>query len=542
MMRKPILLIFLIFVIQLYRCTPNIAGGGTEDVNTKIVTGKVFNQNNTPASDAIVMLIPAGYNPVFNDNSKILTDTTDTFGSYSFKLKESGNFSVQFFKTSDKTRALLTNEPVTDDTTIFPQANLSVPGTIHVYFPESTFLSKGYVYIPGTTISAPVTQPGQVIQLDSVPSGLIPSLCFTSYNSTSKIIRDSISVVSEKISTVNFASWTHTSQVTLNTSASGADISSDIIDFPVLIRLNSTNFNFDQAMENGADIRFTKKNGEILPYEIELWKKDEKRAAIWVNVDTIYGGNDSQYVLMYWGNSVATSKSSNSQVFDTSSGFLAAWHLGSDVDSNITDASAYHFNGTNYGTAGAEGIIGDAREFSPGSYIKVPGLLTISPSLTLSAWINSDTINKVPGIFWGMEIVSIGDHALLRLDDYYGIGTCGWYYRSPVTDTGFSYASSGKYLSNTGWHLITYTIDTEAHIQTLYIDGVSMAVTNDVNPISYSGLGSDTYIGIHGNGEKIYNFAGLIDEVRVLRTVQSADAVKLAFMNQKKIDLLVTFK
>jgi hypothetical protein len=69
-----------------------------------------------------------------------------------------------------------------------------------------------------------------------------------------------------------------------------------------------------------------------------------------------------------------------------------------------------------------------------------------------------------------------------------------------------------------------------------------MAVTNDVNPISYSGLGSDTYIGIHGNGEKIYNFAGLIDEVRVLRTVQSADAVKLAFMNQKKIDLLVTFK
>jgi hypothetical protein len=90
--------------------------------------------------------------------------------------------------------------------------------------------------------------------------------------------------------------------------------------------------------------------------------------------------------------------------------------------------------------------------------------------------------------------------------------------------------------------MITYTINTETHIQTLYIDGVAAADTNDVNPISYAGLGSDTYIGIHGNGEKNYNFAGLIDEVRVLRTVQSTDAIKLAFMNQKQIDLLVIFK
>jgi hypothetical protein len=523
------------------KCTTIIAGGGTEDVNTKVVAGMIFDKNNNPAPDAIVMLIPSNYNPVCNVSTIVLKDTTDIHGNYCFKLSEPGNYSIQILKTSDKTRALLTNEPVVDDTTVFPPATLSLPGSILVHFPESTFQSTGYVFIPGTTISAQVTHPGQSIQIDSVPSGLIPSLIFIGSDSLAKTIRHSIPVVSSQISTVNLGGWTNTSKIYLNTTARGADISNDVTDFPILLRLNSGNFNFDQAKENGEDIRFTKRNGEPLAYEIELWHKNEKRAAIWVKIDTVYGGNDSQYVIMYWGNTVAISKSNSSLVFDTGSGFLGVWHLGNNVD-NVNDASANCFNGTNFGTVSAEGIIGDAKKFSSGSFVKVPGLLKSPNNLTLSAWVNSDTTSNGQDVLWGQEIISIGDHALMRLDNYYGIGTCGWYYRSPVTDTGFSYTRSEKFLSNTGWHMVTYTINAETHFQTLYIDGVAVADTNDVNPISYAGLGSDTYIGIHGNGEKNYNFAGLIDEVRVLKTVQSTDAIKLAFVNQKQIDLLVTFK
>lgn len=543
-MHNKILLCLIAFSVYICNCTTNISGGGTEDVNTKIVAGIVFDKNNNPASDALVMLIPSNYNPVLDESTtSVLKDTTDIHGNYLFKLSEPGNFTIQILKISDKTCALLTNEPVVGDTTIVSPATLLLPGSILVQFPESTFQSTGYVFIPGTTISARVTHIGQPVQIDSVPSGLIPSLIFVSSDSIEKTVLRSIQVVSSQIFLVNLGGWTNTSKVYLNTTASGADISGDITDFPILLRLNKENFNFDQAKANGEDIRFTKSNGEPLPYEIELWHKDEKRAALWVKIDTVYGGNDSQYVIMYWGNSVAIATSNSSQVFDTGSGFLGVWHLGNDsAKDSIRDASANHFYGTNYGILSTEGIIGDAKKFSSGSFIKIPGLLAKSPNLTLSAWVNSDTTSKGQSVLWGQEIISIGDHALIRLDDSYGIGTCGWYHNSPVSDTGFVSTRSGKLLSNTGWHLITYTINTESHVQTLYIDGVAVAVTNDVNTISYSGLGSDTYIGIHGNGEKNYNFVGLIDEVRVLRTVQSTDAIKLAFMNQKQIDLLVTYK
>ena len=45
-------------------CTRNVAGGGTEDVNTRIVMGKIYLAGNQPASHALVRLIPDGYDPV----------------------------------------------------------------------------------------------------------------------------------------------------------------------------------------------------------------------------------------------------------------------------------------------------------------------------------------------------------------------------------------------------------------------------------------------------------------------------------------------
>ena len=38
----------------------------------------------------------------------------------------------------------------------------------------------------------------------------------------------------------------------------------------------------------------------------------------------------------------------------------------------------------------------------------------------------------------------------------------------------------------------------------------------------YTGVGSDTYIGIHGNGKTLYNFIGQIDEIQINDTALSA--------------------
>jgi len=54
------------------------------------------------------------------------------------------------------------------------------------------------------------------------------------------------------------AEWPYAKQLYLNTSASGANVPGTVENFPVLVRLNSGNFDFSQAQKNGNDIRFNK--------------------------------------------------------------------------------------------------------------------------------------------------------------------------------------------------------------------------------------------------------------------------------------------
>jgi hypothetical protein len=49
----------------------------------------------------------------------------------------------------------------------------------------------------------------------------------------------------------------------------------------------------------------------------------------------------------------------------------------------------------------------------------------------------------------------------------------------------------------------------------LYIDGLEAASTSTTNSISYSGLGTKTVIGSHGNGGTTWDFSGKIDDVRI---------------------------
>ena len=62
-------------------------------------------------------------------------------------------------------------------------------------------------------------------------------------------------------------------------------------------------------------------------------------------------------------------------------------------------------------------------------------------------------------------------------------------------------------------------------------------------PIDYTGVGQNTVIGIHGHDKvNVYNFTGLIDEVRFYSIQHSAAYIKLCYMNQKEIDALIQFE
>lgn len=116
--------------------------------------------------------------------------------------------------------------------------------------------------------------------------------------------------------------WGKRKQITFSTTG----ISSDLTNFPVLIKLSASNFDFSQAQSAGQDIRFTDTNGTTaLDYEIESWDSVGQTANIWVKVPQLDGGVTTDTIYMYYDNDAATDGQNAPNVW--SNGFVAVYHL-----------------------------------------------------------------------------------------------------------------------------------------------------------------------------------------------------------------------
>jgi hypothetical protein len=103
--------------------------------------------------------------------------------------------------------------------------------------------------------------------------------------------------------------WLYNTSITLNGSSSGANISTTQYNFPVLIRLTSSNAAavFAEAQSNGGDLRFSHAadTGQI-PYELNYYNPATQQAFIWVKADSVTPSATPQTIRMWWGKSAAT--------------------------------------------------------------------------------------------------------------------------------------------------------------------------------------------------------------------------------------------
>jgi biopolymer transport protein ExbB len=198
----------------------------------------------------------------------------------------------------------------------------------------------------------------------------------------------------------DYSAWTYCGSVVLNTTASGADISNNIIDFPVLVNLTGNNFPFDKAKGSGEDVRFAKTDGTHLAYQIERWDSIGAAAAIWVKVDTVYGNNSSQKILMYWGKSDASDSSNGEAVFDTSDAFRGVWHLKDGYD-----ATYRNNDGTNNGVSIVDAAVGQGGDFENSETDNLDLGSSIAGSaeteLTLSLWFKAESFSGLRSVFNG---------------------------------------------------------------------------------------------------------------------------------------------
>jgi hypothetical protein len=526
--------IFLLCCFSCSRDIPTLSGGSSEIGNAK-VSGVIVDASGSPAVSAKVNLIPSNFNPVTDPVDKIVSGVTDADGKFTIIPADTGVYTLQVTQSSGRTRLSIYNIKISKDSSLeLDRAALSVPGAIKVIQSTSGEVLSGYIYIPGTTIKTLISNDTGNILLDSVAPGTIPGIFLS--DDTAKLLRADIPVSPDSTTIVSNPGWICTKKFYFNTTDGGAGVSGNVYNFPVLIRLTKSNFDFSQAQPNGSDIRFAKADFTPLAYEIERWDSKTEKAEIWVNMDTVFGKDSMQYIIMYWGNEDALGCSNGTAVFDTATGFTGVWHLNENPAAgvnSIKDRSANGFNATPTGdmkaSAVKEGMIGNGLEFDGTDDALDAGNINITGNYSISLWVkanslssNFDLVSKQDAYELWYDTASKG----IRVEQYSGNAWKG----IPEDGGAVGSVTSGE------WTLITGVFDGD-RIR-LYLNGIIISETNIIGYYPQTGIGNMLLGG--GYGQKYTN--GIIDEVRIENVARSAGWIKLCYMNQGNNDRLVYIK
>ena len=526
-----------------------LAGGSTSTPN-EVITGCAIFSTGDPAARTEVQLIPSSY--VANGSipsSSLPTDTTDESGVYCFTHVDTGAYNIQAVHLVTRTRALLTGIAADTDTVHVPHAVLEPAGNLLVILPDSLDSTDSYLIIPGTTIAKLIDSKRDTLVLDSVPVGLIPEIAYSSINGTTvTTIRYNILLTSGDTAVVRNPAWKYARSLGLNTSASGANVAGTVTDFPVLIRLNAGNFDFSQAHTEGGDLMFTGNGNRSLPREIERWDPVTELAEVWVKVDTVFGNNSSQSIIMYWGNSTTTPPSEDSRVFDTADGFQGVWHLNENADT-LYDATPNRYHGIRHGTMNASScMIGIGQSFGDsGGYVDMGNVLNPgSNSLTLSAWVKRSATGLQtimaksdggdPNVTYGW---SLSFHTADQLHFFAANKEGSW----GSNDAFDCWSREDMPIVDTTWHYAVAVIDRPDDVNyRLYLDGEDITGGASGKVADLGQLMNSVAFRIGAEADDDYQFTGLIDECIVAFTARNEDWLRLCFINQGPDDRLVEFE
>jgi hypothetical protein len=521
-----------------------VAGGDATETGNAI-TARVTFGDGRDAAGARVTLIPSDYNPVSGQAlPDSLTRTTDAEGEVKFIRLAPGRYNIQAFHAATGLRLLLPGIAPKPDKEVAVADSLRSTGSLDVPLPETADTGEAYIYVPGSTfetrVDAAMRRLGRV-RLDSLPAGIIPVLMYTRGDTGAPQVPVAADVpvgggVTYQVPP--FSLWAHSARLVLNTSAAGVPIAAAVRNFPLLVRLAAPSFDFSQARGDGGDLRFSGPAGRRLPHEIEDWDSAGGRADVWVRVDSIVPGSDTQSVTMHWGSSQGVG-GPQPAVFDTAAGFASVWHMAEEAPDTVTDG--LYRDAVPGGAAGNDriastdrgGVIGNGHGLRHGDYVQAPVVserLRLINAFTVSTWFKAGAAQGDTG----GEMLSVGDNYGLRLPKLPTSNLHSWYwYQTPPAGSVVGWYSAdvkaASYLDS-AWHHAAAVYD--GAVFHLYMDGVEVANRSVANPVMYL-YPLNLTVGKHGNGKTGFEYNGNLDEIEVHSAARGADWLKLVFENQR---------
>jgi hypothetical protein len=321
--------------------------------------------------------------------------------------------------------------------------------------------------------------------------------------------------------------WEYRKSITIP----AAKVSETLADFPVLISLPSDPDIAAYAKDDGTSIVFTGADGTTrLSHEIESFTKATGALNAWVKVPTLSATEDT-VIWMYYGNTGAADQQDVANVW--TGNFNAVWHHSAD----LLDSTANNNDGTDSGTVSAAGKIADARQYDGANdYITTGSDASIDDVFlaggTVSAWIYPSTI---------------GENSEGRVVDKSNSnvnGGGGWgfatntnnvmSFRKGHATTHGAWRTPDNSVTLNSWNhvVVTYTHGV-ANNPSIYINGVSQAITEFAVPAgaAQTDAARTNRLGnLAGGTSRTFN--GIIDEIRMSKTVRSPQWIATEYLNQ----------
>ena len=525
-----------------FRAEDSLAGGTETETS---LTGRILDSAGRPVAGVPVSLFARDYDPVDGKPAPAAQRKTDDSGRYLFARVPAGLYNVEA-RAAGGLAALVQDVEAADPAygnsraTLVPAAPLLPACRILIPW-ERLPARTGWVYLPGTDVAAAIGE------LNGTPQGLlikdVPAGAYTVLDAraegaaqTSNLLQEILTVhPGESAIVPPYAAWAHSLRVRINTAAAG--VAANVANFPLLVRLDSSVFDFSQARPDGADARFSKPDGTPLPYQIERWDAAARRAEFWVRMDTVYGNRSDQYLVLHFGNDSAAGRSDGPTVFSPVAGFAGVWHLGEDsagatANGLYRDATGLGNDGDDRIAAGGrEGIIGAGHAFDgAGDHVDLTRsslfIGSAGQPFALSAWFRPDA-----AVDWSPSTMDSRLMDIHRSDTNgssiglgYGKGGKVYFYNHHEPRFHFSTTQVAPGL----WHLASVAYDGKTFH--LYVDGMEASA-----PVAAGLLAGGNYrakLGKYGD-TPVCAFAGSIDEARISRVSRSAAWMRLEFETQK---------
>lgn len=321
--------------------------------------------------------------------------------------------------------------------------------------------------------------------------------------------------------------WSFRKKITLDTSATGVDITALMTDLPVLVRLHTGNFSyFSDSKPDGSDLRFIAGDDKTpLKFHIERYDTANQLAYLWVRVPRV-AAKSNDFIWMYYGSSKAVAASEPAASYDAMQ--AAVFHFdeasGSpqDATANKNTISAWSAQPVNASLIGGGVAVGNGKFF----------VINTSPSLrmvpeagtTISMWLKLHGAQKDADIIYRRE----GDSSLAFSIDGNALAVR---YRN-ANGKVFEIPHAGALTQNI-WYHVALTINA-ARIAVI-VNGTESAAVN----ATVTELGGNLVVGASDGGANALDAE--LDELQIARTARSADWLRAQARGEGSDAMLLSY-